>query len=330
MTMANTVTFDPVAMRQVADDIDHRGRLLRDVGDQLWSALDAYTSSGSEFVVSTPAHGHHADEYGQLMQQLAASVDDLAEAAEEADRQGVDLARLRDHLAPVGAASTLKGRHDVAMRLLRASVHGGRDVRAAAHRLRLDRRYGTRPMPSIDAIRREVPGGQRMKRPEVRRHQLQRYRQLKRQRSSLARTREAARTGLRENTRLTRWGRRVDDFMTTTRTGSVLRYGGKALGVTGTVLGTYDTVDAIVDGDTGRAMTNGLSTVGGVMMVTGNPVVMGAGALLVAGVAVYENWDTITDWGSSAVDTVGDGLSKARDLGESVVNGAADFIGGLF
>lgn len=332
--MGDTVTFDPDAMEQVAADLDLHAAGLHRVSDRLAAALAAYEASGTEFVVPTGDHGERVAAHGDLVHGLGTSVLQLAGAAREADRQGLDLAEVRDALAPVGTASALQGRHDAVVRLLRASVHEGRDLRAAASQLRLDHVYGTRPMPDIEAIRRRVAGGAAMRRQQVRGLQLQRYRELKRTRRSLQGTRAAARAGLRTNAPVTRIGGRVDAVMRTTRTGAVLRGGSRVLGVAGVGIGLVDTVDAVASGDAEGAVVSGLSTAGGVLMMSGNPVTMGAGAVLVAGVMVYENWDAISDVAGDAVDAVGDGLAAAgeglADLGGSIVDGAGDLVGGLF
>jgi hypothetical protein len=50
---------------------------------------------------------------------------------------------------------------------------------------------------------------------------------------------------------------------------------------------------------------------------------MGAGAVIVVGVMVYDNWDTISSWGSSAANTV-------SNAGRGLVDGAKKLFGGLF
>jgi hypothetical protein len=333
--VSGDVTFSPDAMEEVAADLDLRADTLDEVASDVDAALSAYISSSREFVPAIPAHASMIEAQGDLMRGVATGVLDLAAAAREADAQGVDLRRLLAsgaHL--VGGAATAVGGRDAIQRLLRLSVHGVRDVRAATSQLRLVNRYGSRAMPSIAAIRREVAGGHAMNRRRIRPIQMERYRELKRQRRDLHRARAAARTGMRTNGPLTRFGSRVDDFLSDTRTGRGLRTAGRGLGIAGVGLGGFNTIESIREGDTEGAVVNGLSTVGGALMLTGNPVTMGIGAAITVGVLVYDNWDAISDVGAAAVDTVADVASSVGsgvvDFGSSVVSGAADLIGGLF
>lgn len=319
----DTVVFDPQAMREVAADIEVRGDMLGEVATDVGRALAAYAASGTEFVVAVPDHRQVIAAQGDMLVGLATSVLLLAEAANEADRRGLDLAALRRYADPLATAATLQDRHDSIVRLLRASVHGSRDLRAAREQVRLVQMYGPRPMPAIEAIRRELPGGDDMRRSQVRQVQKQRYRELKQQRRALARTRATAHLGLRTNAPVTQAGTRINQALSASRAGSVLRYGSRSLGVAGVGLGVVDTMQAAATGDVEGAVVGGLSTVGGVLLLSGNPVTMGAGAVIVVGVMVYDNWDTISSWGSSAVNPIG-------NAGRGLVDGAKKLFGGLF
>jgi hypothetical protein len=319
----DTVVFDPQAMREVAADIEVRGDMLAEVATDVSRALSAYAASGSEFVVAVSDHQQVIAAQGDMLVGLATSVLLLAEAADEADRRGLDLTALRQYADPLATAATLHDRHDSIVRLLRASVHGTRDLRAAREQVRLVQMYGPRPMPAIEAIRQELPGGEDLRRSQVRQVQKQRYRELKKQRTTLARTRATARLGLRTNAPVTQAGTRVNQALSASRAGQALRHGSRALGGAGVALGAYDTFDAFQDGDYQRMATSGLSTVGGVLLLSGNPVTMGAGAVIVVGVMVYDNWDTISSWGSSAANTV-------SNAGRGLVDGAKKLFGGLF
>lgn len=322
--MSDDICFSPDAMEEVAADLEVYAESVAEAAGSAQGAIDTYVASSSEFVPTIPPHGELIEAQSELMEGVATSVLLLADAARQADEEGVDLRELLANGAHlVGGAATAAGRYEAIQRLLRLSVHGIRDVRGAASQLRLVNRYGSRPMPDIAAIRRELAGGQTMRRQQVRQHQLQRYRELKKERRALRNQRRSARTGMRTNRPLTTLGSRVDNFLTNTRAGRALSVGGRVLGGAGVVLGAYNTVQSIREGDVEGAVVNGLYTVGGALMLSGNPVLMGAGAVITVGTAIYDNWDTITDWGSSAASAV-------SDFGSSVVSGARDFIGGLF
>jgi hypothetical protein len=314
------IAFSPAAMEEVAADLevqaDHLDAVATDVGD----AIAAYRASCGEFVATLPDHPSFIAAQGELLRGVSANVLLLAAAAEEADGQGIDLrALLATGVHLTGNAARVSGGHDAVVALLRASVHGTRDVRAWRTQLGLVSRYGAQAMPDIAAIRREVAGGTAMKRSQIRPIQLERYRQLKRQRVELHRTRTSARTGLRTNAPVTRLGTSVGRFMNDTRAGRALTTGTRRLGVAGGIISVADTAAAIAEGDTERAVTSGLAAVGTGLMLTPNPITFGAGAAITAGVLVYENWDTITDWGGAVADGAGD-----------VYDGVKDFIGGLF
>lgn len=129
--------------------------------------------------------------------------------------------------------------------------------------------------------------------------------------------------------------------------GTVGKIGGGALGVLGIVSGVQSMIDPEHDGwrGVGDRIAGGLSVVGG---AGGLAVALGAGAMLgpvglgvvaVAGAgaalwtlgnAVYDNWDSITEFAGNAVDTVKDFGSDVVDTVGDVVGGVSDFVGGLF
>lgn len=106
----------------------------------------------------------------------------------------------------------------------------------------------------------------------------------------------------------------------------------------------------------GDQIAGGLSVasgVGGIIAAAGGAALLGpvvGPALAVAGIAagawavgnmIYDNWDSITEFGGDAIDAVGDGvdavgegISNATDaVGDAagdVADGVGDFVGGLF
>lgn len=318
------VAFTPGAMEDVAADVEVQGDLLDDTAADVGAALDAFLASSSEYVPSIPAHEAAIATHAELLRGLATSVLHLAAAAREADERGFDLwaflATGVDWTRRVGGANSQR---EAVVALLQLSGHGARHVRASVESLRLTARYGPRAMPAIEAIRREVAGGVSMSRQAIRGHQLARYRELKDTRTALARTQRNAAAAIRAvpaGSPLTRIGTRVGDLMTTTRGGQALRSAGRGLGFAGVAIGAWDTVDDVVEGDYENAVVSGLGTAGSIMLMSGNPVVMGAGAVITVGVVVYDNWDTITDFGGDVVD----GLA---DFGGGIVDGASDIFG---
>jgi hypothetical protein len=136
-------------------------------------------------------------------------------------------------------------------------------------------------------------------------------------------TRLDAKRAFMGNRPLTRVGQRL-------ASNPALKWGGRALGGAGVAFSGYQTVDAIQRGDTEAAVTSGLATAGGAMMLTPFPPVQLAGLALTAGTMIYSNWDDISD----AAVTV---KNKVTDVGETVVEGigdglssAADTVGGWF
>lgn len=317
------VSFTPEAMEDVALELDVHAEVLRGVASDVGDALAAFATSSSEMVPPLPAHAPSIDTLGELVHGLSTSVLHLAEAAREADRRGLDLvAVMTAGVDLTRTADAGNSSRAAVIAMLQLGVHAARHVRASASELRLAARYGTRAMPAIEAIRREVAGGTAMSRAAIRPLQLARYRELRAARLQLTRTQQTATAAIRtigQGSPVTRIGTRVDELMRTTTAGRRLSSAGRLLGGAGVVIGTYDTMTSAVAGDVEQTIVSGLGTAGNVMMMTGNPVLVGAGAAITVGVVVYDNWDTVTDWGESVVD-----------FGGGIVEGVGDLVGGLF
>lgn len=92
--------FPTAAMDDFAADAGGWASELRAEAADLSTALDAFRSSGSEFMPSVPAHGGRIESLGDRTAALGDSVGALAAAAEEADRRGVaDFARIAARLS---------------------------------------------------------------------------------------------------------------------------------------------------------------------------------------------------------------------------------------
>lgn len=322
--MTGQRVFPPRELYGFAADAQGWADDVRTAGEDVRTALHRFTASSSEFVPQLAAHEPAISSLAEQTQALAQDVALLGAAAEEADRIGVaDFRHLALTVATgIRLADTATSVPHSVLRLLRTSVHGTRAVSSASQQWRLARRYGNRPMPDISRIRSETPGGQTMPRRDIRQVQLDKYRALKRTRARWRNVRADSLNAVRGNRPLTRFGERVRSLMET-RTGRVVSTGGRVLGVAGAALSFADAGAGIYEGNTERAITGTIAGVGGVLLLTSNPVTVGIGAVVVVGVTVYENWDTITDWGASAVDTV-------SDFGSSVLNGARDLLDGIF
>ncbi|WP_162801555.1 WXG100 family type VII secretion target [Brachybacterium saurashtrense] len=129
--------------------------------------------------------------------------------------------------------------------------------------------------------------------------------------------------------------------------GGVGRFLGGAGGVLGIAGGISDMIDPPHDGwrGVGDRIAGGLSVVGG---AGGLAVALGAGAALgpvglgvvaVAGVgaglwaagnAIYDNWDSITEFAGDVGGHVSDFVSDAGDVVGGAVDAVGDFVGGLF
>ncbi len=323
--MSNQILFVPQEMYEMAADLEVWADDLRAVGDDVDLALDRFRRSSSELVPELPAHGNAIAVAAELMTALGENVALVGAAAEEAERAGVR--NFRDVVLAIAAGIRLA---DIGVtvpaalqRLVATSVHGTRAIGNSTRLWNIGRQYGSRPMPDIASIRARTPGGATMPRAEVRAVQLATYRHLKKTRRGLLRGSRDARSALRTNRPVTGLGERVPAFLDTSRTGRALKVGSKALGGLGAAASVVDAGLAVKEEDYERAATSGLLAAGGVMMLTPNPLVAGAGAVVVVGVTVYENWDTISGWADRAWD-------GATGAASSVVGGAGRILSGLF
>jgi hypothetical protein len=78
---------------------------------------------------------------------------------------------------------------------------------------------------------------------------------------------------------------------------------------------------------TESTVTNTLSLVGTGLMMSGNPVTIAIGAVLVGGVLIYENWDAISDWAGDAAEWTGDAFESAGDWAGDRVDDVGDALG---
>lgn len=336
--MSDRVSFAPDAMDDVAADLRLHASGLERTSSEVAAALAHLRATSREFVPPLPDHAGAIIGHADGLRHLGSDVDDLAAAARAEDSRGggaqAALARAGSFVA--GGINAL-GKYGLARDLARRGAHAVRGGWARAQTWSMARRWGARPMPDIGAVRASFPGGRSVPRNGpggARERQKAQYRENKRARRDLQRTQRSAAEGVRRATPVTRAGQQVQTFLTDTRAGRNLARGGRALGVAGVGLSGVNAVTAAVDGDVEGALTNGLATAGGAMMVFGGPVGVAAGATLTAGVIVYENWDTITDVGARGVEGAKDLGSSvvdgAKDFGGSVVDGAKDLFGGIF
>ena len=311
------VSFDPAAMEDVSSDLGVIASSLDTAAGEVSDALARFSASSSEFVPALPAHDNAITTNATQAEELSTDVGALAEAARAADEDGIDLASmLRSGLGAAGAVSNVLGRSQAVLDLMRRGAHGARAGTAASRLWLMNRRWGSRAMPSMSAVRSSIPGGQGLPRRGpggAREAQLRQYRENRNQRRQLTRQQRSGAAGMRNASPVTRAGERVAGFMNDTRTGQALQRGGRALGGLGLGLGAVNTVTSAIDGDVEGAIVNGVATAGGALMVFGGPVGIAAGAAITAGVLVYENWDSITDAASSAADWVGDKASSLAD-----------------
>ena len=323
--MSNDVVFVPEAMYEMAADLEIWADDLRATADDVEAALNRFRSSSSEFVPPLPAHGVAIDSAADLTVVLAENVGLLGAAAEEADREGVTNFGEVVSLVAAGirTADTATSMTQGVLRLVHTSVHGTRAVDAGARTWNIARQFGGRSMPDIKRIRAMTPGGATMARTEIRAVQLAKYRELKATRRLLLRRSSQGRTGLRTNRALTGPGRRVQDFLKKPGLGRGLTVAGRVLGGVGAAVSAVDAVAAATDGDTEEAITKGVSAAGSVMLMTPNPVVAGAGAVLIVGAFAYDKREEIGQLADRGADAVVDGAS-------SVVKGAGRVLGSIF
>lgn len=122
------------------------------------------------------------------------------------------------------------------------------------------------------------------------------------------------------------------------KAGKVAKVAGKASGVAGGAIaiaeGGFQVYDGFKEGDKAKAGRGAAKSIAGGLMVagaaTGNPVLAAAGGLTYAGVAIYENRESIGNAaktgakfvGKAAKATVENQVKAAKAVGGAVVNGA--------
>lgn len=95
---------------------------------------------------------------------------------------------------------------------------------------------------------------------------------------------------------------------------------GRALGGIGVIAeGVGDTVEGIKEGDVEKGAVGAVKSVSGGLMMTGNPVLMGVGAVGYVGALGYENREAIADGAEAVGEAVSNGASA---VGEAVSRGA--------
>jgi len=313
------VLFVPEQMYGFSAAAAESGGALRDEAGNVDDALDRFRSSSSEFVPSLPSHGASIEGIAERVVALGEGVGALGEAAEDADRRGVNLAEAL--LAAGGAirfADTLAQSNEALQNLLRFSVYSVRAVRESLRPALQRARWGSRPMPRIDRVRSSLPGGRQLPRAEVRRIQMRQYRANKRALAEARRNMQAARSGMRARPPLTTIGGRVRDFMQNTRAGRALSFGGRALGVVGTGLQAYDAYSAFREGDVEEGVTKSVGAVGGMLMMTANPVGVVVGGTMVVGSLIYEHREAIAEGVSDTVDAIGGAIEGAGEVLDSI------------
>lgn len=329
--MTSVVGFVPVAMYGLAGDAHEWAAGLRREAGEVDAALARLRSSSSEFVPRLPDHPSSIEELAERVALLGEAVAALGEAAEQADRDGVGLHEVMAGV--VGGLGTLDravGGAAALLHLERVSVHSGRALRGGLTLRRLARRWGPDGMPEIARVRASMAGGDRLPRAHVRIEVRRLYQEIKDVRRAATSTRADALHALRWNTPLTRQGRQVREFLTTTRPGRALRGAGKGLGGAGVAIGAYDTVQSWREDDVEGVVTSGISTAGGALMLTANPVLVAAGATLVVGALIYEHREAIRDGLNEAADEVAEAGRQLRQGGQDVVRGASRILEGLF
>ena len=114
---------------------------------------------------------------------------------------------------------------------------------------------------------------------------------------------------------------------------------GKVLGPLGVVTGGIDLVQGIREGDYLRAAGGGLGALSGGLATAAafgvalGPVgigVMAGAGLAAAGIAIYQNWDSISGAISDAGSAIANGAQKVADGVGSVLSDPVGAIGGLF
>lgn len=99
-----------------------------------------------------------------------------------------------------------------------------------------------------------------------------------------------------------------------------------ASGVAAAADGVKDVYQGIRDGNTEQTVTGGVKTVAGGLLIggaaTGNPIAIGAGAVLYGGAVIYENREAIADFVGSAASTVGGAIGSGIDAVGGAFSGA--------
>lgn len=319
--MSNDVVFVPEAMYEMAGDLEGWAGDLRATGDDVDEALERFRSSSSEFVPALPAHGEAIDRAADLTVVLGEEVAQLAAAAEEADRLGVDDIVRAAAFVVQGADQIVSGSQG-SLRLTRAGVYGRRVVEAGAPLWNIARQYGSRPKPDLGLLRARTHGGAAMRRAAMKPIRSATYRNLQRQRRTLLNRSNQGRFSLRNNRPL--FGGSIRNFLAAhPRLGTALRWGGRGLGGAAAGLAFSDAYGAFQAGDTVDGIASTLNGVGSLMMMTPNPVVAGVGAVLVVGTTIYQHRETLGRWAESGASAVADGVS-------SVVGGAGRVLDSIF
>lgn len=102
-------------------------------------------------------------------------------------------------------------------------------------------------------------------------------------------------------------------------------------GVAAAADGIKDIYQGVRDGDTEQAVTGGVKTVAGGLLIggaaTANPIAVGAGAVLYAGAVVYENREAIGQAVGTAANAVGNAVGSAASAVGNAVGSAAGAVG---
>lgn len=329
--MSDVVTFVPDEMFGFAVEADAWAESVRDEAAEVGDALSRFRSSSTEFVPALPDHQSTMEGIGDRLVSLSEGVGALGAAAEQADREGVRLAEVLTLVAGgVNTASSLVGASQALLDYTRFGVYSSRALRSGLTLARYNRLYGASGMPSTAHVRRLVPGGAEMPRSEIRRIRSQIHQQVKGPRRATLAAHYRNRFGMRTRPPATALGGRINHFLTSTRTGSAIRVGGRVLGGAGVVLSGVDAVQAFREGDVERGVTSTVSAVGGAMMLAGGPAGVVVGGALVIGALAYQHREAIGE----ALDDVGEGISNvasgAVDAGRGLVEGAGRVLGGVF
>lgn len=99
-----------------------------------------------------------------------------------------------------------------------------------------------------------------------------------------------------------------------------------ASGVAAAADGIKDVYQGVRDGNTEQAVTGGVKTVAGGLLIggaaTGNPIAVGAGAVLYGGALIYENREAIGNAIGTVASTVGGAVSSGFEAVGGAISGA--------